>query len=360
MSVVWVHTPSVGEYVTAKPLLEYLKERGHRLVVTYSSPRAEEFMKKQSLADRYLHLPISGLLLGFSVKLFVRRYKPNVLLLVESDRYPSLLGAKVPTKLLINARLGRRSYKLLKALKGIYQPLLSRFDAIVCKDRETAERFGELGVSREKLSVCGNLKAVFKPNLKGSNISFPSHKRVLVAGSTHKGEEEIILSAFGRIKRELPDTVLVLAPRHPSRASEVYNLARKIHPNLETSLRSEAGETFKGDILVVDTLGELLHFYRLSTVSFVGGSLVPIGGHNLLEPAYFGKPVMFGTHIGKFKDLVQILEGLGLAFPVRDEKEFTQTALRLLRNPPTPKGDLISVSNRILECYKGVLDRWIG
>jgi len=352
MSVVWVHTPSVGEYNTVKPLLEWLKNGNHKLVITYSSPRAEEFMKKQTLGEKYLRLPFSGLLLGFAPQWVVKKYKPKLFLLVESDRYPSLLGVKAPKKALINARLSPKSYKFLKALRGIYRPLLSSFDAIVCKDADTEKLFTRLGIPKERLKTCGNLKAVFRPNLGEFNLKFPSTKRIFTVGSTHEGEEKTLLSAFGEIKRSFPQAVLVIAPRHVARAREVLNLARRTFPNLKTSPRSTVKGTFEGDILIVDTLGELLHFYRLSEVSFVGGSLVPIGGHNLLEPAYFGKPVLYGPHVGKFKDLEKLLKELGLAYPVKGAKDIAETVKRLFQNPPRPKGDLKEISEKTLECYK--------
>jgi len=355
MALIWVHTPSVGEYLTVKPLLELLKENNHRLVITYSSPRAGDFMKRQHLGEAYIRFPLWGLITGISVKRFLQKYRPRALILVESDRYPALLSAKVPKKLIVNARISDKSFKFLQSLRALYRPLFAQFDAILCKDEKTLKRFQSLGVPSERLKVCGNLKAVFKPKLKEVGIDFPPDRRVITAGSTHKGEEEIVLSAFGGIKKRYPNAVLVIAPRHVERSKEVFKLAKRFFPHLSISLRSQVEGTFGGDILIVDTLGELLHFYKHSTVAFVGGSLVPVGGHNLLEPAYFGKPVIFGPHVGKFEDLVFLLEELGLAFPVKGKEDFVKTALGLLEKPPTPKGDLKAISERIYNCYARTL-----
>ena len=327
------------------------------MVITYSSPRADGLMKKQHLAEVYIRFPLWGLVTGTSVKRFLQKYGPEAFILVESDRYPALLGAKVPRKIIVNARMGDKSYKFLRILRGLYRPLLSQFDVILCKDRNTFERFLSLGVSPGRLKVCGNLKAVFKPTLKEVGITFPPDRKVITAGSTHKGEEEIVLYAFGEIKGKVPDAVLVIAPRHIERSKEVFKLAKGLFPHLSISLRSEVKGTFGGDILVVDTLGELLHFYKHSAVTFVGGSLVPVGGHNLLEPAYFGKPVMFGPHIDKFEDLVSLLEEVGLAFPVKSKEDFAKTALSLIENPPPPRGNLKAISEGVFRCYTETLNQ---
>ena len=356
MVFIWVHTPSVGEYITAKPILEYLKRKNHKLLITYSSPRAKAFMNKQKLGDVYIHLPIRGLIFGYSVKSLIKRYRPYAMVLVESDRYPSLLGVKVPKKLIVNARISGKSFNFLKLFKPLYGKLFESFDKILCKDTETYGKFINLGISPSKLKVCGNLKVVFNPTIKEINVFFQNRSKVLVAGSTHRGEEELILSSFRKVKNSFPTSVLVIAPRHIERTKEVFKLAKGMFPNLKVSLRSEIKGYYDGDILVVDTLGELLHFYKLSTVSFVGGSLVPIGGHNLLEPAYFGKPVLFGPYVEKFQDLVELLEELGLAFPIKGEREFSETVIRLFKNPPTPKGDLKEISKRVLDCYISELE----
>ena len=357
MALIWVHTPSVGEYITATPLLKYLKEQNHKLLITYSSPRARDFMEKQTLGDVYIHLPIWGLVFGYSVRSLIKKFNPQALILVESDRYPSLSGVEISRKIVINARISGKSFKFLKTFRFLYGKLFENFDKILCKDEETRKKFIELGVSPARLKVCGNLKVVFNPTVKSADIFLKNQKEVLVAGSTHRGEEEIIFSAFGKVKKAFPQAVLVVAPRHIRRSKEVYKLAKEKFPNLKVSLRTEVKGYYDGDILIVDTLGELIHFYKLSTVSFVGGSLIPVGGHNLLEPAYFGKPVLFGPYVEKFADLVELLEALNLAFPVKGEKDFSETVIRLFKNPPPPKGDLKEISKRVLDCYTSELEQ---
>ncbi|NPA14685.1 MAG: glycosyltransferase [Aquificae bacterium] len=346
--IYWVHTPSVGEFVTVRPLLEEIKKRNHKLVITYFSPRAKEFMEKQSLPDLVYPLPLP---VGFLLKKFLERIKPDVFLLVESDRFPSLLRIEVEEKYIVNARLSDKSFRFLKRFAFIFKPALETFDLIICKDEETKEKFLSLGIDKKKLTVCGNLKVAGLTDGKNLNITFSKGGKIFVAGSTHHGEEEIILKAFKEVKKNIPNLILVLVPRHIERVEkEIKPLLEK--EGLKYTLRSSLKEEpFKGDVLVVDTLGELKSFYKIADVAFVGGTLVPVGGHNLLEPAYFGKPTIFGPYTWKFVDLEKLLKEWGLGFPVKDERELKETLLRLLKNPPQPKGDIKKVANQILDCY---------
>jgi len=347
----WVHAPSVGEFNTAKPLLELFKEQNTPIVLTFSSPRAEDYLKKQSLPDWVLPLPLP---LGFFIDRFVKRVKPRVLLIVESDRYPALLGASVPFKAVVNARISERSFKNIKRFPFLKNALRG-VDKYLCKSERDCALFRALGVPEERLIPCGNLKAVMPQRLEGIKppLRFPKGRFVLVLGSTHGGEEKELLRAlrvlFGRIKT----LAVVVAPRHTARAGEVFRLLKGAFPKKRIQLRSEVkGNTFEGDILVVDTLGELLGFYSVCDAAFVGGSLVPIGGHNLLEPAYFGKPVFYGPFVEKFGDLEEILREMGLAFPIGGAEGLVEGVLSVFKNPPKAAFDLKEYGRKILECYE--------
>jgi len=343
MKTLWVHVPSVGEYNTVKPLLEKLKEN-HRIVLTYFSPRAENFLEKQQLPNEVYKLPFP---LGKRIQKFADTIKPDIFILTESDRFPALLSVKVPRKFIVNARISEKSFKFLKLLKFLYEKYLNSFDLIVCKDGESYKRFISLGVEQSRLKVCGNLKAVFKTDVE---IDLEKPKRfIFTAGSTHRGEEEEIFRAFKIIKEKIPNAFLIVAPRHIERAKEVYGKAVSFFPNLKVGLGSEGN--FNVDILIVDTLGELLKFYAISDVTFVGGSLIPIGGHNLLEPAYFSKPVLYGPYIQKFLDLEEILRRLGLGFKVSGAEDIAKTVLEIYKKGVNPKGNLKEISQKVLNCY---------
>jgi 3-deoxy-D-manno-octulosonic-acid transferase len=344
--IIWVHIPSVGEFNTVKPLLERIKNENTFLVLTYFSARAEGYLKKQTLPNVVLPLPFP---FGGFIKKFNLLLRPNMFILVESDRFPELLNVKAEKKILVNARISDRSFKFLKLLKPIYRKAFNSFDKILCKSQNDYEKFAKLGIRKEKLTVCGNLKAVLKTDFGNLDINFPKGVKVITAGSTHKGEEEIILKIYKKIKKKFPNTVLVLAPRHIERVEEIENLIRKY--SLEYQLRSYLkSKTFKGDVLLVDTLGELPKFYKVSDICIVGGTFIPLGGHNILEPAYFGKPVVYGPHIWKFPDLESILQEVGLGFKT-EAGNLKEVLTELLENPPKPKKDLKEISERILDCY---------
>ncbi|NPB05756.1 MAG: hypothetical protein GXO08_05205 [Aquificae bacterium] len=345
---VWVHAPSVGEFNTVRPLLELLSPEVEWFL-SFSSPRAEGFLRSK-LSDRRVYKLFPPV--GLKVSKLLKEEKPEVLLLVEGDRYPALLGAPVEAKFFVNARLSDRSYGFLRFFRGVFVPKLNTFRKILCKDEETCERFESLGVRSEVLVPCGNLKAVLKPPEGELNLSFPEGTKVWVAGSTHPPEEREILTAFKEVLKRFPNAVLVLAPRHPTRAGEVFKLTLSFFPEGEAALRSSVSGTFKGKVLVVDTFGELLNFYRAADAAFVGGSLVKVGGHNLLEPAYFGKPVLYGPFVDKFRDLEGILRKLGLAFPVKDWRELALRVVQVFKNPPRAKGSLRDLSREVLNCYR--------
>jgi len=348
MLKIWFHTPSVGEFNTVKPLIEFVKSKNPNLVLSYTSPRAEEFLKKQPLVGKVYKLFPP---LGFKVKKLLEEEKPDVFILVESDRYPALLTAKVERKFIVNARISERSFKFLKLFKSFYSKWFNTFEKILCKDAEDCERFRLLGVKSSILHPCGNLKIVSKPKKVEIKVNFPPEKFVIVLGSTHEGEEEIWLDAFSRIRQKIPNAVLVVAPRHIGRADRVYKLAKKKFPNLAVKRRTEIDNTFWGDILIVDTLGELLGFYKTANVCFVGGSLVKVGGHNLLEPAFFSKPTLYGPYIFKFKDLEKVLVNLGLAYKVQNETDIIQKVVGIFKNPPKVLANLENLSTRIFSCY---------
>ena len=349
--VIWIHTPSVGEFNTFKPLLEFLKNDETFVVLTYFSPRAEAFLKK-IIPPQTVLLPLPFPFGGF-IKKFNEFIKPHTFILVESDRFPELLNVRAERKILVNARISNKSFKLLKMLKPIYRSAFNTFDKIICKSNEDYEKFLKLGVKTDKLTICGNLKAVWKPSLGNINISFPKNVKIITAGSTHPGEEKIIIKTYKRLKQKIPNLVLILAPRHIERIGEIEKLLKqyKLNYSLRSSFSSKNMlQEFREEVLLIDTLGELLSFYKVADVCIVGGTFSPIGGHNILEPAYFGKPVIYGPNIWKFKDLEDLLEEIGLGFKT-SEDDLEKLLLHLLEKTVKPKRDLKEISKQILECY---------
>lgn len=328
----WVHCASVGEFNTVRPLLEELR-KDFSVVLTYFSPRAKDYLeKRKDMVDFLFPLPAD---LPFLVKRFERAIKPKALLVVERELWISLIKATYCKKILLNA------YAKGSFLERL---LVEEYDLILARTHEDKRVFESLGARR--VEVCGNLKLV---GWEGPPppVNLPKGFKYLVAGSTHRGEEEIILDAFEFLKREKEDLRLVIAPRHISRAEEVRNLVRK--RDMKVSLRTEEGEDW--EVLVVNTLGELRGFYCEGDIAFVGGTFVPVGGHNLLEPAFCSKPVLFGPHTRKVEDIKEILLRFGYGFPVGSPWELYRTAKDLLEKGFKPLGDLKELSLKVKDCY---------
>lgn len=337
----WFHTASVGEFNTAKPLLKRLY-KDHHITLTYFSPRAKRYLQSQE--DKGYFHELYRLPLDFPpfVKSFEERIRPSAILIMERELWPFLLLSTKAPKVWLNAY----------TKGGLLERLLSkRFSLILAREERDAEKFRSYGIS--EVFACGNLKFVLEepPPVE---IKLETSK-LLVAGSTHPGEEEVIKRVYERLVKELKEVKLLIAPRHISRATEVLRLFQ----NLGASLRSKEEEGW--NVLVLDTLGELFSLYRYAKVSFVGGTLVPVGGHNLLEPAYFGKPVLYGPYTHKVGELRAFLEKIGLGFCVRDEEELYKTALELLGEEDTKKHTTLKEhAQKVLECYMFHLNSFLG
>ncbi len=329
--VLWVHCASVGEFNTFLPLLKELR-RNFFIALTYFSPRAESFLKgKKGLFD-FLHpLPMD---IPFSVRRFESALKPKALILVEREFWFNLLKATRTKKILVNAY----------AKGGKLERLLIReFSLILTRTEEDVRRFMEEGARR--VVHCGNMKFILEKPKADVPLNIAGDGKVILAGSTHEGEEELILKAFIRL-RDRVKARLILAPRHVARAPEVLRLAEAY--GLRASLKSGAGKEW--DVLVVDTLGELRALYKHCDLAIVGGTFVPVGGHNLLEPLLWGKPVLFGGYTHKVKDLEAFLLATNSGFRVDDPEELTTLLENLIKSPPKAV-DIKELSERIKSCY---------
>ncbi|MDW8033175.1 MAG: glycosyltransferase N-terminal domain-containing protein [Aquificaceae bacterium] len=332
----WFHTASVGEFNTAKPLLRRLFMDYH-ITLTYFSFRAREYLRSQQGLGYFHDLYRLPPDLPPLVSSFERRVKPDAIFIMERELWPSLLLFTKAPKVWLNAY----------AKGGLLERWLSRkFSLIVAREEKSARVLSSYGCNG--VLSCGNLKFVLEepPPLK---LRVEEHE-LLIAGSTHRGEEVLIGEAFRKLKREFKNLRLVVAPRHVSRAREVGELFK----DFRVSFRSEEEEGW--EVLVVDTLGELFSLYALARVAFVGGTLLPVGGHNLLEPAYFGKPVLYGPYTHKVEDIRGFLEERSLGFCIRDAEELYQKARSLLRGEVRVEPfSMREYSERTLNCYLSIL-----
>jgi len=328
----WIHCSSVGEFNTVRPLLPLLRERFFT-VLTYFSPRAKGYLEgKKELYDMIFPLPLD---LPWIVRSFEEAIKPEGLIILEREFWPSLILFTRSKKILINAYA--RGGFLERFLTRRYRLILTRTE----RDKEAFKKAGALRVEN-----CGNLKLAGFPRERPLPPLSNLGTKLMVAGSTHRGEEEMILKSLKDLIKG-GQLLLAIAPRHISRSDEVFQLSSSL--GFRTSRWSRREESW--EVLIIDTLGDLLSFYSVCDIAFVGGTLVPVGGHNLLEPAFFDKPVLFGPHTRKVADLEEILMDLGIGFKVRDEKEIPKK-VELVLGDFRPKGNgLAEEGKRVRDCY---------
>lgn len=330
---IWIHAVSVGEVLSLQNLLKRIKER-HPDWAVYFSTLTNTGMRiaKQKLADvdQIFFVPID-----FSpvVRKFFKALKPSIFALAESEFWPNLLReAKKQSKgvFLINGRISGHSFRKYSRLKFMANKILKNIDFFLMQTEKDKENLEKIGVDSAKVTVVGNLKSeVSLPQLSGEDLArikdslgIAASSKVVVAGSTRKGEERMLLEAYAKAKSRRENLLLVLAPRHPERSEEVEKLCRDFP--FETMRRSRVTPEARWDVLVLDTLGELAQFYALSDAAFIGGSLVPWGGQNLLEPAFYEKPVFFGLHMDNFRFLAEKFIRAGAARMVNDKKELVE------------------------------------
>ncbi len=338
---VWVHGVSVGEIKTAASVVKGLRERDPDIDVAVSSttPAGMEVARRLYPDALVFQFPLD---LSWIMRRVLRRIRPDLLVLMELEIWPNLLlqtaTQGIPV-VVVNGRITERSFRGYQR----FSRLLPKFRWIrmfAVQSEEYAKRLRGLGVPAEQVRVMGNLKY---DNLhlevdpeevrrQQSELGWPAEDLRLVAGSTHPGEEEILGAVYHRLSRDFPRLGLVVAPRHVDRAPEVAKLlARTGRPVATlTDVRRRRRVPEAGSILVVDTIGELELFYGMGTLAFVGGSMVPRGGHNILEPAGLGKPVLFGPHMDNFLEEVRLLRGQDAARVVEDASQLEQEIRRLL------------------------------
>ncbi len=327
---IWIHAVSVGEVLSLRNLIMEVKKHHPDWTINFSCLTNSGFhMAKQKLrdVDRIFFIPID---FRFVVKRFFRRIKPDVFILAESEFWPNLLRvAHERTKgvLLVNGRISSRSFKRYRNMRCLIKPVLLNINKFLMQTERDREMLLRVGIDPEAIEVVGNLKAEIKlPVLSQEDVAklrdeldIPETAKLVVAGSVRKGEEEPLLEAFSDAREENQDLLLILAPRHPERAEEVEGICRG-YP-FDVQRRTKILSSSRWDILILDTLGELAKLYALSDAAFVGGSLVPWGGHNLLEPAFYGKPFFFGPHMDNFAHLAETFIHAGAARIVKTKKD---------------------------------------
>ncbi len=332
---IWVHAVSVGEIIATLPFLKMLKKEfpQKKITITTTTYTGQKIARESfPEADRIMYIPVDT---SFCVKRVVNILRPEIFIAVETELWPMLFqllkdtGAKLVT---LNGRISNNSFKGYKRIKPLLKCLLPNIDFFYMQDEKYASRIIELGAEKEKVGVMGSFK--FDIDMKESgNLPWIENIQgdILLAASTHRGEDEIILDAYKMIKKSAPNLKLIIAPRHPERFDEVGALIKS--RGLEYIRRSTLhGEIATDrDVILMDTIGELSRAFASISITFIGGSLVPVGGHNILEPAYWSKPIIFGPHMDNFPIAVEFIER-SAALQVNGPEDMAKTVIELLDN----------------------------
>jgi 3-deoxy-D-manno-octulosonic-acid transferase len=380
---IWIHAVSVGEVLTARALLADLRERYPRLRLFLSTTTMTGQRVAQNnlqYLDEVFYFPFD---LGFIVKRTLRLVKPQLFIMTETEIWPNLLHAchrsGVKTAL-VNGRISSRSYPRYRLVRPFFRRVLQHIDCFCMQSEESARRIIEIGAPSDRVTVTGSLKfdsldwhgrpdnadrrgpdtGRYGSSRAGSRVlryfRISPSRLVVIAASTLKGEEAPVLEAFQRIRATMPTALLIIAPRKPERFDETERLARRAGWSVARRSELRVDAEPRHDVIVLDTIGELAQLYQIATAVFVGGSLVDAGGHNILEPAVFGKPIVFGPYMQNFAEIAQAFLESGAAIQIRTGRELEAVLLDLL-NDPVRRASLGAAARALVEANRGARGR---
>ena len=357
--LIWIHGASVGEVLAAAALIERLRALNLRILLTSGTVTSAAIVAKRFPADIiHQYVPYDS---PRFVARFLDHWKPSLALFIESDLWPNLILSSAARRLpmvLINGRMSHRSFPRWRKITSTISALLGRFDVCLAQSRVDAERFAALG-SRNVITT-GNLKLdVPAPPADAAKLerlmSVTRGRPIIVAASTHPGEEEILLDVHKTLAGFFPQLLTVIVPRHPDRGEAIARLITE--SGLHAGLRShEELPTATNDIYVADTMGELGLFYRLAPIVFMGGSLVPHGGQNPIEAIKLGASIVHGPHVFNFTDVYEALDQAGGARQADRQEALVKQLGQLLADPLARESSLVA-STRVVEQLGGALER---
>lgn len=361
---IWVHAVSVGETIAAIPLIKALKEKYPTLplIVTNMTPTGAERVKA-TFGDKVIQIYIPYDLPD-AVSRFLKSIKPRIAIVMETELWPNLFmmckERNIPI-ILANARLSEKSAKGYQSIKVLTQKMLSAIKIIASQGYADADRFIKLGMPKEKITVTGNIKFDVSlpedllPKSKKLREELGFSRLIWIAASTHPTEEEIILAAHKKIKTINKNALLILVPRHPNRFDSVSTLIKQ--QGFDLVRRSQNEKCVEAtSVYLADTMGELLLLYSVSDVCFVAGSFAPIGGHNVLEPAVLGKPIITGPELFNFAEISEKLLNAQGMVKVRNEEELADQVLQFFNQEIERK---LTGENalRVVEANRGALKK---
>ena len=368
---IWVHAVSVGEVLATRSLLADLRRRYPRLRIFLSTTTlAGQQLARRNVADvdAVFYFPFDW---GFSVRRTLNRVQPRLFVMIETEIWPNLLREcrrREIATVLVNGRISYRSFPRYQLIRPFFRRVLADIDRFCVQGDEAARRLISLGADPARVTITGSLKfdaleVIPTPGRGRERVlrffRMSAHRPVLVAGSTLKGEEEAVVRAFNRLRTSGSNPLLVIAARQPERFGEVERLCRQ--EGLSTVRRTELpiDAEPKADAVVLDTIGELAEVYQIATIVFVGGSLVRAGGHNILEPAVFGKPIVFGPHMENFAEIAETFLANDAAVQVRSDREL-ETAMVSLMGDPVRRARLGAAARALVDANRGAKDKTLA
>jgi 3-deoxy-D-manno-octulosonic-acid transferase len=324
---IWVHAVSVGEVLAVSHLIdELLRQHPERQIFVSTTTATGQNLARQRFGEnRVFFMPLD---FGFAVRRYLNALRPQLIVIAETEFWPNLLhlaGKRQTSLAIVNARTSDRSFPRYLRFKWFFGRVLSEVDLFLAQTAEDAQRLREIGAPTERVRVSGNLKFDIRPNtqpslVNGLHAAIRKDSPVIVCGSTAEGEEEPLVAAFKEVRQQFPGAVMILAPRHPERFEKVAALiSAKGLAVQRRSVWTPPHPINNDGIFLLDSVGELAAIYELADIAFVGGSLVPTGGHNVLEPAQYGAAIVVGPHTFNFREIVSIFEQGGAVSVVSAE-----------------------------------------
>ncbi len=367
---IWIHALSVGEVVSAVPLIKKIKSCFKHQDIVFSASTKTGFEIANNLlkgnVDSIFFFPYDLLV---SVKHIAAKVEPAIVIIVESDIWPNFMfemkRRNVPV-ILVNARLSKKSYFGYKRFLFFSKRLFLSFSKICVQSSEDAHRFSLLGIPPGRITITGNIKFDQQYDFAGrkelnklrQSLLVKPSQQILLAGSTHSGEEAILLDAFSRLKKKYLDLILIIVPRNPDRAASVCRICKSAGFFAVTMSDLEEKKP-EPDVIVVDRIGILKMLYAIADIAFVGGSLVKCGGHNPLEPAAFSRPIIFGTDMSDFADISDMLVESGGAISVNDAEGIYNIVLELLTDNQKA-GEMGSMAFKVFNANKGAVKKTLN
>ena len=361
--VLWVHAVSVGEVFAARPLIEKLERQleGWKIVVSTVTPTGQALAKKLFPQFPVIYFPFD---LSGSTKRTLEAIRPSMILLMETEIWPNLIlsawESRIPVGI-VNGRLSPRSYKRYCSLRSLFRGILNKISFFLVQFQWDSDRLQEIGVDASKILITGNMKfdvsvGADQDTAAGLKSRFltSGKEKIIIAGSTHNGEESILIEVFRKLRFEFPDLKLLIAPRHVQRAGKITRLVERSH--FRCQLASQGLSQPVRDILILDAMGELKKWYAAADLVFMGGSLVKHGGQNPIEAALFGKPILFGPHVFNFQMIYEAMLKEKAGIQVYNDKELYEFLRKMLLEPSFAK-EMGAKALQLIEKFQGATQR---